>query len=223
MGKLKKLAGKLKRNKRYIFLFIAIALLYILLLILFKYYNIKQEDIRSLLEPLGAFGIIGLYVVQVIFALTPLPDGVMPIIATITYGWQGFIAIYLGMLTAAIIHYFIAIKLGKAFIEKRYPKIKYYAEKVKGGNEIIKLIYIRVFSIVSFDVDAYVAGFSGINFKTYLLATALGLLPTNALLILASSGLFAESYLDYLNIGFWFIISLSVLAFWYKQSKINNN
>lgn len=223
MGELKKILRKLKRNKRYIFLFFLVAAFYLSILFLFKYFDIQQEDIKKLIDPLGVYGVIILFLLQLFFSLTPLPDGTMPIIATITYGWQGFLIILLGMLTGSLIHFYIAKKLGKSVIEKKYPLIKRYSDKAKGGNEIVKLIYIRMFSIISFDVAAYVAGISGIKFSTFLISAILGLIPTNAMLMIASSGLFAQSYLDYLNIGFWLLLSSSVLAFWYKQSKINNN
>ena len=218
---MKKLFQKIKRNKRYLFLFILISIFYLGVLFVFKQYDIKQEDIRKLIEPLGAYGILGLFVIQVVFSLTPLPDGMMPIIATIMYGWPGLLIIILGMLTATMIHYFIARKLGSQFIQKRYPKIIRYVEMVKGKHVILKLIYIRIFTLVSFDLDAYVAGIAKIDFKTFMIASIIGIIPTNAIMMLISLGLFAESVMDFINILFWVVICFSILAIWYKKSKMN--
>ncbi len=218
---MKKILKKIKRNRRYLFFFIVIAIIYVGVLIIFKQYDIKQEDIKKLIEPLGAYGFLGLFIIQVIFSLTPLPDGMMPIIATIMYGWPGLIIIILGMLTATAIHYFIARKLGSSLIERRYPKIKKYVDLVKGKHVIFKLIYIRIFTLVSFDLDAYVAGIAKIDFKTFMIASIIGIIPTNAIMMLISQGLFAESVLDLLNIGFWVVISFTVLAILYKKSKIS--
>lgn len=212
----------IKKNRRYILLFIIVAFFYLFILFLVKTYKIEQEDIREFIEPFGVYGVLGLFFLQMLFSLTPLPDGAMPIIAAITYGWQGLLIILLAHYCSSVLHFLLARRLGKSVIERKFPLIKKYSDKVIGENTIMKLIYIRIFSIVSFDIAAYVAGISGVDFKRFSIAAILGLLPTNAILMIMSSGLFAESYLDYLNVGFWLIISLSVLAFWYKKSRIRN-
>lgn len=220
INKIRKLFGV---HRRYLYLFIIVTLFYIFILYLFKSYGIKQEDIKQLIDPLGVYGILVLFFLQILFSLTPLPDAAMPIIAMITYSWQGLLIILLAHFLTSILHFYIAKKLGRKIIEDKLPLIKKYSDKVKGKDTIIKLVYIRIFSIVSFDVAAYVAGISGVDLKTFAISTIIGLIPTNAILMIASSGLFAETLIDYLYIAFWLFVSISLLAFLYKKSKINNN
>jgi uncharacterized membrane protein YdjX (TVP38/TMEM64 family) len=169
------------------------------------------------------WGLLALLGVQIFFSLTPLPDGAMPLLGMIIYGPLGLLIVFLGMFIAAVIHYFIGKLLGKTFIEKKFPLIKRFADKFNGDHVIIKLIYLRIFSVVSFDITSYVAGISRIEFNTFIIATIIGLIPTNLALMLISSGLFAQDLGQFVITWFWALIIISLLAFWYKKSTIKVN
>ena len=223
MDRIKKALSLIFSQKRYVILFLLFACAYIVLLIFFKKNQINQEQIREMVEPLGWWGILALLGVQILFSLTPLPDGAMPLIGMIIYGPLGILVVFIGMFIAAVIHYFIGKMLGKSFIESKIPLIKRFADKFNGEHVIIKLIYLRIFSIVSFDVTSYIAGISKIDFNTFVIATIIGLIPTNIALMLISAGLFAENWGQFINAWVWALIIISLLAFWYKKSTIKTN
>jgi len=223
MDRIKKAFRLIFSQKRYVALFLLFAAAYITLLVLFKKYQITQDEIRTFVEPLGMWGLLALLGVQIFFSLTPLPDGAMPLLGMIIYGPLGLLIVFLGMFIAAVIHYFIGKLLGKTFIEKKFPLIKRFADKFNGDHVIIKLIYLRIFSVVSFDITSYVAGISRIEFNTFIIATIIGLIPTNLALMLISSGLFAQDLGQFVITWFWALIIISLLAFWYKKSTIKVN
>lgn len=223
MDRIKKAFRMLLSHKRYVILFVLFAIAYITLLVVFNEHQITQDEIRKLVEPLGMWGLLALLGVQMICSLTPLPDGPMPMLGMIIYGPIGILVVFLGMFISAIIHYFIGKLLGKAFIETKFPLIKRFADKFNGDHVILKLIYLRLFSVVSFDVTSYIAGISKIDFNTFIVATIIGLIPTNLILILISSGLFAKDIGQFIGTWFWVLILMSLLAFWYKKSTIKVN
>ena len=77
-----------------------------------------------------------------------------------------------------------------------------------------------MFSIVSFDVTSYIAGISNIPFKTFTIAFILGILPNNVIIMLVSSGLFANNSRDVILIWVLSVAGIALLAYLYKRYKI---
>lgn len=220
MKKLKQLLNFLAKNKRYAVLFVVFVILYVAVFVIFKKFEIGQDDIQNFVTPFGIWGPLALLLAQIVFSLTPMPDAAMPMLAFVLYGIPGVLLIMLGMFIAAVIHYYIGKILGKEFIIKHFPLVSKLLGGLNNGNTIIKLIYMRLFTMVSFDVTSYIAGISNIDFKTFAIALAIGLIPANLTLILISSGLFASTPQDAILIWGLIILSLTGLAYLYKRSTI---
>ena len=220
MSKIKNLLQKIKRNKRIVILTIMFLIFYIGLLLLFRDRGISKEEIQKLIEPFGVNGLLAMLGLQIIFSLTPMPDSAMPLLAMIIYGPVGVIVIMFGMLIASVIHYAIANHVGKTLIVKKFPETEKYLNKIGGEDVIIRLIALRVFTFVSFDITSYIAGVSGVPFKIFMIATIIGLLPTNLILILVGYGLFAQSQSDIAVTWGLIVIVAIILYVFYKKFKI---
>lgn len=210
----------MKKNKRIIILGAVFILFYAVVLILFRKFDISKEEIQKLIEPFGVYGVLALLVIQIIFSLTPMPDGAMPLIAMVLYGPPGVMIVMIGMFIASIIHYEIGKILGKEFILKHFPKTEKFLNKMGSRHVIFRLVALRLFTFVSFDITSYIAGISKIKLKTFLIATSIGLLPTNIVLILIGYGLFAKSSVDIVATWGLLILIFTVLFIFYKKSKI---
>ena len=211
---------KLKQHSRLILLGAGFAIFYFVLYLILRNYRISKEEIQRLLAPFGVYGILALLFLQIIFSLTPIPDSAMPLIATITYGPAGVIVVMVGMFIAALIHYLIGHRLGKALITKKFPETKRYLEKLSGKHVIPKLVAMRLFTLVSFDITSYIAGISDIDFKTFFIATAIGLIPTNLIMLLIGLGLFAQTQSDIILTWGVLIIVAILLFLFYKKSAV---
>lgn len=212
--------SKLRENKRNIILIILFICFYITIYIIFRKLGISKEEIQRLIEPFGVYGILAMLVIQIIFSLTPIPDSAMPLVAMIIYGPLGVVVIMFGMFIAAIIHYQIGNHLGKNFIFKHFPETERYFNKFGDRNTIFKLVTMRLFTFVSFDITSYIAGISHIKFSTFLVATIIGLMPTNLILILVGYGLFAQNTVDIVITWGLIIIVFLLLIYFYKKNNI---
>ena len=217
---MKYVLSKLKKNGMKILLIFSFITIYILIYVAFHKYNISKDEIRKLIEPFGFYSIVALFIIQILFSLTPLPDGAMPLVAIILYGPIGVPVIMLGMFVAAIIHYRVGQILGENYIIKHFPGTEKYLKSLGNNHLILRLVALRMFTLVSFDITSYIAGISNINLKTFLIATAIGLIPTNLILILMGYGLFAENGSDILIIWGLVLIVFIFLFFFYKKNKL---
>jgi uncharacterized membrane protein YdjX (TVP38/TMEM64 family) len=219
MLKLKNLVRKIKRNKRIVILSILFGLFYIGLFFLFRDRGITKEEIQEIIKPFGSYGLVAMLLLQIGFSMTPLPDSAMPLLAMIIYGPLGVFVVMFGMLIASIINYTIGKHLGKAVILKKFPEIEKYLNKIGENNIILKLVALRIFTFVSFDITSYVAGISRIKFNKFLIAAVLGLIPANMILILIGYGLFAKSQADIIvTWGAIFILAIILFVFYKKNS-----
>ncbi len=220
MKKLKKLVQFIQNNKKFALLVLFFIAFYVVLFIFFQSNHISQAEIQKFVEPYGFWGLFVLLIAQITFSLTPLPDGARPMIAYALYGPIGVIVIGFGMYIAGLLHYFIGHKLGKHFIVKHFPQITHFLGILNNGNTILKLVYLRMFTVISFDVTSYLAGISNISLKTFTIAFVLWVIPNNFTLMLVSSGLFAKTVQERVIIWLLVIVSITLLAYLYKRSKI---
>ncbi len=220
MKKLSQLWKILTNNKKYVFFFIIFVTGYITLFVYFRQQEITQEDIRTLVEPFGIWGPLVLFATQLVFSLTPMPDAAMPMVAYILYGIPGVLIVMTGMFLVALFHYYLGQKLGKNFFTTKFPLIKKNLEKLNNGNTVIKLVYLRIFTLVSYDITSYIAGISNIPKRTFIVALILGLIPANIALVVISSGLFSNSPQETLLVWVIVLAVVSGLAYLYKHSTI---
>lgn len=220
MKKLSQLWKILTNNKKYVFFFIIFVTGYITLFVYFRQQEITQEDIRTLVEPFGIWGPLVLFATQLVFSLTPMPDAAMPMVAYILYGIPGVLIVMTGMFLVALFHYYLGQKLGKNFFTTKFPLIKKNLEKLNNGNTVIKLVYLRIFTLVSYDITSYIAGISNFPKRTFIVALILGLIPANIALVVISSGLFSNSPQETLLVWVIVLAVVSGLAYLYKHSTI---
>jgi uncharacterized membrane protein YdjX (TVP38/TMEM64 family) len=79
---------------------------------------------------------------------------------------------------------------------------------------------MRLFTFVSFDITSYIAGMSSIPIKQFMIATAIGLIPTNLILVLVGFGLFAKTEADIIvTWGSIAIVAVFLFVF-YRKNRI---
>lgn len=153
-------------------------IIYFVLLAVINHYNITQDKVEALFAGFGLFLVPGFIIVQLLVSLTPLPD--LPFIAPgvlFFKPWQVFILIWVGMWIGSIINFLIARKLGRQYIQRKYPQTAEWVDKFTGkyGFEIV--VTGRAFTFVTFDLIAYAAGISNMTINSFGLATVFGLFP----------------------------------------------
>ena len=185
----------LLKNKAVILTTIISIAIYAAFIYSFRTGLISAEKIQDLAFSFGLSGFITVFFIQFFMSMTPLPDSFVAVLGIVLYGpWVGTILVYLGMTCAAIVHYFIARKMGVKYVMKHVPEAMPYIEKFGKKDAFIKLAVLRVVDVFSFDIEAYIAGVAGVDFKTYLLSTLVGLIPLQINNILIARGIHAQSW-----------------------------
>jgi len=155
-------------------------LLVIILFIVFSYCVRKNMTFFEDLIGMSYIGMI-LYVILNIIAIVIAPISTFPLIvvASNIYGWV--IAAFLSILSwsiGAAIAFVIARKYGVPLVSKIFSlkKIKEIEKKVPKNNLFLSVVFLRM--AVPVDVLSYALGlFSRMKFRTYILATIIGVSP----------------------------------------------
>ncbi|MGG7176855.1 TVP38/TMEM64 family protein [Clostridium paraputrificum] len=174
--------GKNKReNKIKFFLFITIVA--VSLFILFKNREyIMSLDIDKVAEFIGERGILAIFIYMFIYFLKPffvvIPSNIIAIIGGTLFGpVKGFILTMIGFWISATIAFYLSRFLGRDFVEgivgKRLVNLDNNIEK--NGFKI--LFMLRLPPILPYDPLSYACGFTKINYRDFIAASLLGVVP----------------------------------------------
>jgi len=184
----------INKYKRIIVTTLILILMYLILLFVFNYFGITREQFQSFLAPLGLWGVIIAFVLQITTSLTPLPDSPLAFATMVLYGPViGFITIFSGMFVATILNYFIAKRYGKNYVKKLFAEIDIDIETYNNKVSFEQLILLRYFSFVSIDIVSYIASFSGVSFVKFILSSFVGLASICLAQALIIAGLFSKN------------------------------
>ena len=146
--------------------------------------------------------------------VAPLPAPVLAIVGGYGFGLvEGFFLTWLGSLIGGVISFALSRRFGRRFVAEsaRAARLDRFVEE----HGAVLIFVLRLIPLVSFDAISYAAGLSGIRFRAFLLATALGMAP----------GTFAFVYVGGSESGPWtwaVLLGLAVLAgvayVFYKRS-----
>lgn len=109
---------------------------------------------------------------------TLFPSSLLALAGGLAFGVrEGFIFTYIGSLFGALLSFWVARKLGRSYVKRKWPD---YSDKIQ--NQIEKrgffyLFLLRLVPFLGFDMVSYMAALSNIRFSTYLFATVFGILP----------------------------------------------
>jgi uncharacterized membrane protein YdjX (TVP38/TMEM64 family) len=183
-------------------------LIIVLLFILSSYF--VRENIEVIKSFIGNdFIVILIYILISIIAIVIAPISMMPLvpIASNLWGWfySGIIHI-IGWTLGSIIVFFISRRYGVPLIKKfvSLEKINKFESKIPKENLFIDIVLLRM--IIPIDILSYALGlFSKVDFKTYVLATLIGIIPFT----------FAFSYLGTIPLSYQipgFILVVLIIA-----------
>ncbi|MCA9488014.1 MAG: TVP38/TMEM64 family protein [Nanoarchaeota archaeon] len=190
-------------------------------------HSLLQNDPTSLIESLRSLGVLGilLFVLLVVLenVVAPMPPFVLYVAGGAIYGafWGGLIAL-LGNAMGSALAFIIARKLGRDWIEKKVPKnvgkqFDKFTDKYGGWA----IFLLRVNPLTSTDLFSYLAGFTNMRFRTFIIGTTLGLAPS---IILQSylGDFFSSSpilFNLFLVIGVFYVAMFVFLFFLFKKNK----
>ena len=171
-------------NKKMINALKVIFLLAIIAIIVYVFCNMKTlrhctpQNIKAFVDSYGIFSPI-IYIVLFTFVpLTLFPDSILAIAGGMCFGMLGgFIYTMIGALFGGTLSFFLARTLGKKVFNKFIKKDLSTLENAIKNRGFVLVFLLRLIPLFPFDVISYAAGFSGVKFKDFALATVLGIVP----------------------------------------------
>jgi uncharacterized membrane protein YdjX (TVP38/TMEM64 family) len=161
-----------------------------------------RERLQRVLDGAGALApllYVALLIVQAVIA--PLPAPALAIAGGYGFGVvEGFLLTWAGSLIGGVISFGISRWFGRGLVAGSGPAER--LDRFVEEHGAMLVFVLRLIPLVSFDAISYAAGLSGIRFRSFLLATALGMAP----------GTFAFVYLGGSDPGLWTWVVLMGLA-----------
>lgn len=190
-------------------------------------YFLFQNDPTALINSLRSLDIFGiiLFLIIVILenVLAPMPPFILYIAGGAIYGalWGGILAL-IGNILGSALAFVIARKVGRNWIERKIPKevgkkFDNFTDKY-GGRAIFLL---RLNPLTSTDLFSYLAGFTKMNFKNFIIGTTLGLAPSIILQSYLGDFFSSSPFLFnlFIIVGISYIAMFVFLYFLYKKNR----
>lgn len=166
----------------------------------------SPEQIRTLLDGCGAWtpaAYIALFAVLPAFFF---PVAVLALAGGLLFGlWKGALYTFIGAVINCSLMFWLARHVGRARIEtllreKLSPR---WQRLLEGREGFLFLIVLRLIPAVPYNLINYAFGLSGMKWSTYILASAIGIIPGTFAFINIG-----DKALDVSSPGFWIAIGL---------------
>ena len=176
------------------------------------YFLLPPEVIR---ETLAGLGTLAPVVYMAMFAVLPaffFPVAVLALAGGLVFGlWLGALYTFIGAVINCSVMFWMARYMGRRqiehLIEKRLDaKWKLRLSKLEGREGSILLIVLRLIPAVPYNLINYAFGLTGMGYGTYILASALGIIPGTFAFINIG-----DKAMDVSSPGFWVAIGLLML------------
>lgn len=148
------------------------------------------EAIRTILRENKSIAWL-LYVFFTMLAvLSPLPDAIVTTAGGYVFGPKvSFFLSLLGIVIATSINFYVGRLLGKPFIYKHFPHARKFIEKYGDYLNFQSVLLFKIAPNLSVDILALAAGVSPIPYVHFIVAAAIGVLPSLLTGVLIGDGL----------------------------------
>lgn len=170
---------------------------------------ISPGEIQIALEGLGIWAplaYIGLFVVLPAFFF---PVAVLALAGGLLFGlWKGALYTFIGALLNCSLMFWMACHLGRKQIEvliqrKLSMSWQNRMAKLGGSDGFLFLIILRLIPAVPYNLINYAFGLTGMSWRTYILASSIGIIPGTFAFINIG-----DKVMDVSSPGFWIAIGL---------------
>jgi len=170
-----------KQVNRWMRLGAAIGILGMIVMLLFWGPSVTGvERLRATLQSYGAWAILisaGLMIAQAIIA--PIPGNVITITNGLVFGpFWGSVISWTTILIGSSLCFVLSKALGKPFAKRIVGDGLDRAEQFFKKYGLHAVFVVRITPLVPFDAVSYAAGLVGVPFTKFILATAIGIIPS---------------------------------------------
>jgi uncharacterized membrane protein YdjX (TVP38/TMEM64 family) len=171
-------------NKKYMTILKVTFLIVIASIIIFAFCNMGSlrhrtpQNIKSFVDSYGIFSPIIYIILFTFIPLTLFPDSILAIAGGMCFGMVGgFIYTMIGAILGGTLSFFLARITSHKVLNKLVKKDLSNLESAIKRRGFLLVFVLRLIPLFPFDIISYAAGFSGVKFKDFALATVLGIIP----------------------------------------------
>ena len=152
-----------------------------------KNHNIDTQQVRAFIEATGPWAPL---VYSLAYAVSSPVPGIAPLLSPMAgylFGlFRGLVLVFVVATITALIPFTLARKLGRGWVEKRVKGKRLEAAYARSEDQIgfIFVLFLRLVPVLPWELQNYVAGLTKIPVRSFLLATALGILPGSTAFVL---------------------------------------
>ncbi|WP_335872352.1 TVP38/TMEM64 family protein [Bacillus sp. 2205SS5-2] len=190
-----------------------IAFVVVLLLLLWfsrSYLSFTPLEIRDWIL---SFGWIAPALFVAVYSVRPIvlfPASVLSLAGGLAFGtFWGFVYIFLGALGSATVAYYISAIFQNSFIKIEQSERTLTIRKKMEESGFFIVLILRFIPFLNYDLISYLAGLASVKYRSFIFATALGIIPgTLAFSFLGSSIVSGSKTIIVFAIGVFMIVLL---------------
>ena len=170
---------------------------------------ISPQQLQLALQGLGnwaALAYIGLFTLLPAFFF---PVAVLALAGGLLFGlWRGAVYTFIGAVLNCSLMFFLARYAGRSRVEVLLAKklSPQWRQRLSGNTGFALLVILRLIPAVPYNLINYAFGLTAMPFRTYILASAIGIIPGTFAFINIG-----DKALDVTDPNFWIAIGLLVL------------
>ena len=165
--------------------------------------NLNVQTFHHIVDGFGAWAPLVSVALMVAHGLVPFPVEILAVANGIAFGpWLGFALTWVGMVLASWLGYAIARLVRPLALRLVGPRRLIRVERRAAHGTWWELVALRQVPFISFCLLNFALGLLGIPFRKFAWTTAVGIVPSIALTILAGQALSA---------GFWALSIIGVI------------
>ncbi|MBF9197603.1 TVP38/TMEM64 family protein [Microvirga terrestris] len=130
-------------------------------------------------QGLGTTGVVIVSIGYVVCTLLLVPGVALTLAVAVAYGWWALTICFLGGMTAALISFLVSRYLAREGVKRfldRHPTMK-AVDTVAYEESFKTIVLARLTPVTPFAVENYAFGVTGVRLGSFLLATAIGIVP----------------------------------------------
>jgi uncharacterized membrane protein YdjX (TVP38/TMEM64 family) len=172
-----------------------------------SYLNFRPVEIRDWILSFGWWAPLFFIIATTLRPLILFPTSILSLAAGLAFGAiEGFVYIELGALGGATVGFLASSWIGKSIVKKPSQRVSRIRERMKEQG-FFYVLFLRIVPFLNFDLVSYLAGIAKVRYRSYITATAIGVLPGTFGYVLLGSSIVTGSRMNlYIAITIFLVI-----------------
>lgn len=173
---------------------------------------VSPQELQTALQGLGSWAVIGYILLFTVLPAFFFPVVVLALAGGLLFGlWMGSLYTFIGAILNCTLMFFLSRYVGRrqveALIEKKLdPVWQQRLQNLNSSGGFLLLIILRLIPAVPYNLINYAFGLSPMSYPTYIVASAIGIIPGTFAFINIG-----DKALDVASPDFWAAIGLLAL------------